>query len=165
VISDICPNCHRRLPFEEILDGFKKNYYDSNTKCPACGKEFMGKFQMNVFEDERQVDSQFYELYSPLNIWRELENIIKTKGETYLLTDLFEKQQKDYFMNIILYMHVINVPVFFFCSKVTEYEHNFQQMEQLMVKQMNHHKQSTFFTKVFKEFDIYKQEIEKLGNY
>jgi hypothetical protein len=45
-INDLCPNCKKLQYFEEILDGFKKNFYDSNTRCfntKECGKEFTAK--------------------------------------------------------------------------------------------------------------------------
>lgn len=49
------------------------------------------RFKVNVHEDDKPIECYMYELYSPLNIQREIENIIKTKGETYLLSELFEK--------------------------------------------------------------------------
>jgi tRNA A58 N-methylase Trm61 len=43
------------------------------------------------YEDEKPIDVCSYDVYSPLNVLREIENLIKAKGETYILSELFEK--------------------------------------------------------------------------
>jgi len=76
------------------------------------------RFYITYLDDENPIESLSFDLYNPLNLMREIENIIKTKGETYLLQDLFEKQQPTIFMNVIFYFNLIQVPFFFMCSKV-----------------------------------------------
>lgn len=43
---------------------------------------------------------------------RNLENIIKSKGETFILGELFEKQYKTIFVNILFYFKLLKLPYF-----------------------------------------------------
>ena len=111
--TDTCKLCNRLLCFEEIMEGFKKNFYDNTTRCIQCGSDFVVRFQWIKYEDECPQESAMYELYSPLNILRELENLIKSKGETYIFTEYLEKSNPNFYQSIILYMRLIKAPSFF----------------------------------------------------
>lgn len=117
---------------------------------------------MTFYRNDEACETQNFELLNPLNLNRELENIIKKKGETFILSELFEKQYKKMFMNILLYMNLIQVPYFFIYSKSEEDNGKLWQLESCMQGQLKFRSQNTLIKKIAKELDIYKQEFEKI---
>ncbi|KAL4510582.1 hypothetical protein ABPG72_004736 [Tetrahymena utriculariae] len=139
-IIETCPNCNRNLFPEEIISNWKRGNTDYRTKCPipSCSHEFVSKFQVVTLEEKQGIDITNVSVYnnlrkqveflSPQIVRKELENIMKQKGQSSIMSSKFEEDHPIIYWNIILYFKLIRAPTFFLEFNQPEYYYNYHAM-------------------------------------
>ncbi|CAD8118231.1 unnamed protein product [Paramecium sonneborni] len=152
-LHSTCPTCKRKLHFEEIIDSYRKSKYENSIEClqinQGCGQEFIPKIQITLFQEENPIEAELYDIQNPIQILKNLENIINIKGENIILNDQFEKQYKNLYVNIIFYIRLVKLPYGHLvkCNDVNELQNQID----YAIKKLQMKKSSTIFQRVAKE--------------
>ena len=110
---NLCQNClmtkciTKKIPFDEILSGFIMRKNNDNTSiCSQC----LNRFEPKIFYlENNQEDLNLKEitLYSPMELIKKIDEIIKEKGEIYFYQ---ENNWSDIYWNIIFYFELFDLP-------------------------------------------------------
>ncbi|CAD8110978.1 unnamed protein product [Paramecium primaurelia] len=161
-----CPICKRKLHFEEILDSYRKSQYENTIEClkinQGCGQSFIPKIQITFYQEENPIEAELYDIYNPIQILKNLENIVNIKGDTFLLSDQFEKQYKNLYVNIIFYIRLVKLP-YYHLVKIQDTNELQNQVDQ-SIKKLQMKKSSTIFQRVAQEFDSYRGKVSQQGD-
>ncbi|CAD8206597.1 unnamed protein product [Paramecium pentaurelia] len=165
-LQSTCSICKRELHFEEILDSYRKNQYENVIEClktnQGCGQEFIPKIQITFYKEENPIESEQYDIYNPIQILKNVENIINNKGESFILSDLFEKQYKKLYVNIIFYIRLVKLP----CSHLLKNQSTNElknEIDQAM-KKFQQKQSQNILQRVTQEFDQYRGKLSQQGD-
>lgn len=100
---------------EELLSGFTKNLSSYVVKCPMCKGNFVPRF--TVYSEYKTDylkgrEGLSIQMLSPVTLYKEYINIIEQEGDQIIFSDIFLKEHKTVFWNIILYFKILRLPTF-----------------------------------------------------
>ncbi|KAM3127570.1 hypothetical protein pb186bvf_020317 [Paramecium bursaria] len=142
-LTDQCPRCKKQFYFEEILDSFYKNHLSNEIQCRGgCEQIFVPKY-FYILQKEQQL-----EILNPYQLLREIETLIKVKGETYILSELIRK-----IIQIIVSQHSV-----IFENVVDQY---FQDLEQKVKNFKPLKKKISIIRFISNEIVEFKQKLDR----
>ena len=114
-----CPFCTKNIQkikfitIEELFAGFNKNINKFDSICPNC----LTVVSSNIYyllKSQKKVELQQFNLYTPMKILKEIEDINKNMGEYifYLTNKLESPKIKELYINIIFYFKLFDLPLF-----------------------------------------------------
>ena len=114
------------------MEGWERSYSNYNTKCSKdlCGSRFVPRFTV-VIEAEMpseasmmgaEAQNHAITFMSPPILRKELEKVIYSQGDSFLLAKNFCDKHSELFWNLVLYFNLINAPAFFLDPNIHEDE-------------------------------------------
>lgn len=123
-VEKACAKCELVLKEEEIISLFSRNMNEYDIQCPQCNSKFKPTF--TVYSEFSGIyglkgrQGKPYIFLSPLNLYKEFTNLIKSKGANIVLKDLFVKEHDRIFWNMFLYFKMMRLPFWVLDQDFTE---------------------------------------------
>ena len=119
---EMCPICiksnkkPKKITIEQILAGFSRGKSDYSSVCPNCFNKIFPKIYF-LKKSQQNLEAQNVNLLSPLNLVKEIEDIIKNHNfneACFYLKDFFQKNYQNdiIFWNLVFYFKLFNLPTF-----------------------------------------------------
>lgn len=113
-IEKSCSKCEFNFKEEEILSGLSRNMNEYTIPCPSCKAMHVPKFvifsEFNGVYGLRGRKGISFTFLSPITLYKEFTNVIKSKGAQIVLQDRFLLDHKTLFWNMLLYFKMMRLP-------------------------------------------------------